>query len=652
MKIKNIIAALFMLPVLAGMTACSEKEADYSGRGEWDAADGYAQIYFATTSESQSVDPAAPTTYMIEVLRRDSERPALTAKPTVLENTGEVFTVSDAVFAAGDSIAYITVNYPNAEIGKEYTLQITFDDPELTSIYSSNIVYTYTVIRVKWNLLGIGMFAENFWWEGENEVEIYQRDDNPTQFRIMNPFNEMTWYEGEDDSDGSQSPYVDLTISQKGEAFLSVKEATVDGLVYFTPMNSGYFHPSYGDHVYLYHPSAFSNFQTEDTWSYNKVLAWQDENLPGRIQLAPYYYIPAAGGGWNNTTANDVVIIDFPGYEDPYVAQVEDYEWEEVYAGEFKSNQLGTSVGGVKLYRGLPVDEVEQEYEGCYELADSLYGTIYKIGSPYASGYDLVFYVNEDGEITLSEETELQPIGIKAVGKDVYAKINANKSLFGETEVALSITFQTEPDVKGDYTDYGTADEILSNIKWNAIAAGTYTYAYFWEGDDEGLLLYQREDKPNLYKIEDWGGGVDFVFNMNSKNEISFEGFYIGYTDGTYGDIWMWDLNALYPNQFPQGYYADGIYHFNTYYGMGDPDDGYFGYGEEIFTITDTDTESASVKVKPAKVNKPIKKTLSKSRSVRSKVPSRSNGFTKGVVRSSKPAISYVSYDLFSKYAK
>ena len=68
---------------------------------------------------------------------------------------------------------------------------ISFDD-EVISYYKEGEVGAYGVVIniVKWNTIGTGTYYDGFWYGFVDEVEIQQRDDDPSQFRCTNPYTE------------------------------------------------------------------------------------------------------------------------------------------------------------------------------------------------------------------------------------------------------------------------------------------------------------------------------------------------------------------------------------------------------------------------------------------------------------------------------
>ena len=573
MKINKILTLAAMAVTTLFATSCSDSSDNYSGPGEWDAADGFAQLYFEKLSTTESIDPADPTTAVITVSRHakhetsyDEEGnvvsdkiltplPALTAKTAILVNTDDVFNVSDAVFAEGEETGTINVSFPNAEIGKEYTLQVTFDDPTLVSQYSKDISFTYKVTRVKWNSIGKGKFTDDFIFGEGWEVEIMQREDDKSYYRVMDPYGPKAAR-----LNGSQSSYVDLHIVPKGGQIngITINES---GVVDWLFIRSGFVNPTYGVVMDARHPQNFTSasVNTAEIYAYNRVVDYLEDGKPGRIALAPYWYMSGVGG-WDYTT-EPTIFINLPGYVEEYTAAITDYDFEDVFTGEYVSEKLGSTNSGITLRKGKAIQAIEDANEGCYKRAEEAYGVPYMIVDPYGTGKNLYFYVKGDeinvpADMLLDADNEItmeyQPTGMNAVGDEVYAKINASKSSFSASEIVLNITFSTLPDEEGNAVVYGTTDEILQNIKWNKVGTGMYTYTYwFAEYDDENnpipvtdgpLDIYQREDKPTYYKVTNWGNGAEFLFTWDGADAVTVPASFTGSVHSQYGSIYVSDL--------------------------------------------------------------------------------------------------------------
>ena len=612
---KNIFKYVYSLlagAVVLVAASCSD-EYEYEGRGTWDATDNYANIYFPTTEAVVELDPVDPTIATVTV-KRKNKIGALVVPFKVTKNTDNVFEVGQATFADGAEEAVLTVNFPKAEVGTPYTLQLTLDDPSLVSKYSTDISYTLNLTRVKWNSLGTGTIAEGFYLGYSAEVEIQQRDDKPTVFRLIKPFDDILAQDLEDYPEdapcmnGLQPDKLVFTVLTPGDVVsedMYNGPVTVKGidLVDYNTYHLGFTNSTYGEPVKCYHPKSMKSTADEGSWSFNKVLSYQaDGKTPGQVQFAPFYYMDGVGG-WNNTQSGGIVVITFPGYTPLYTASIEegDFEWEKVFEGAFISEKLGTTKDGVAFYRGVAKEDVEAENPGCYERFAELYGTPYLIEAPYAEGGNIIFGV-KDGEIKVIEGYESQALGFQAVGEDVYGVIGAGGSSFSDAVISLKITFQNK---KGDM-EYGTAVETLANLTWSEVGTGVYTYGAdaltddsesYYEGTEDATL-YQCNELPEQYILKPWAKSEEGLkFTLSAKDgKIRFYQ-YTGEAFQNYGDVYFIDLEA-YNSAFAQylgGYDAETkTYEFCGSYYI--PGAGGFGLVSETFVLNDTPTPAAAPK--------------------------------------------------------
>ena len=605
----SLLAGALVLTV----ASCSD-EYEYEGRGTWDATGDYANIYFGTTDSVIELDPTEATTATLKVKRKNTAG-ALVVPFKVTKNTDDVFEVGTAAFADGADEAEFTVNFPTAEVGTPYTLQLTLDDPALVSKYSTDVTYTLNLTRVKWNSLGMGTIAEGFYLGYSAEVEIQQRDDKPAVFRLIKPLDDILaqdlvdYPEDAPCMNGLQPDKLVFTVLSPGDV---VSEDVYNGpvtvkgndLVDYNTYHLGFTSSSYGEPVKCYHPKSMKSTADEGSWSYNRVLSYQaDGKTPGQVQFAPFYYMDGVGG-WNNTQSNGIVVITFPGYTPLYTASIEegDFAWEKVFEGAFISEKLGTTTEGVALYKGVAKEDVEAANPGCYDRFAEMYGTPYLIASPYAEGNNIIFGVL-DGEVKVIEGFESQNLGFQAVGEDVYGVIGAGGSTFTDAVISLKITFQNK---KGDI-EYGTAVETLANLSWSEVGTGVYTYGVealsqnagsFYEGTEDATL-YQCNELPEQYILKPWAQSEEGLkFTLSAKDgKIRFYQ-YTGEAFQDYGDVYFIDIEAYNPsytqylgeyNEETKTYEFCGAYYI--------PGAGGFGLISETFVLGDA-PEAAPMKAK------------------------------------------------------
>lgn len=501
MKMNKILAGLVAVASIFATSSCSEDDSYTPAEPETGVK---PYVYFSEKNETTfSLEPTAPAELTFTVCRQDT-KDAIEMPLIVTENTSNVFNVPSSVsFAAGEESVDVTVTFPDAPIGTPCSLTVGFNS-EYTGIYYTAIgQQTFTVTRVKWNSLGVGTMDENFWFEDQFNVEILQRDDKPALFRIVKPFEEYASI-----LDGNQSEYIELTLLQPKDVVPNGVSITGKNLVYFSTVNTGYFHSSYSADVKMYHPSALSTSFVESDFAHSRVLSYQEDGkTPGQIQLAPYYYMDGIGG-WNNIAEDDIVIITFPGFVPKYEADIEtDFEYDVEFEGEFASGLLNNTTP-VELYVGTCTETKDD----CDKVFEEKYGKIYKLVSPYAEDYNLTFFVKK-GAVSLpeGEKYELQATGLKALGKNVFAKINPDASSYEDGTLVLNITFT---DAKGE-AEYGTTDEVLKNIKWISLGEGSMYEDFIWE-DELPVEILQREDNPNLLRVSS-----PFLLDQDCKDNCS-----------------------------------------------------------------------------------------------------------------------------------
>lgn len=200
---------------------------------------------------------------------------------------------------------------------------------------------------------------------------------------------------------------------------------------------------------------------------------------------------------------------------------------------------------------------------------------------PYGPNSPIYFGVTEDGKIT--NPAGKQPTGMKALSEDVYVIVNSKGSEFTEKIITLSMTFLNNE----SSIDYGTTTETLSNITWNLVGTGTYTYNVMYGEDvpDPGYELYQREDKPEIYKIPNWFEGADFTFKWDSEtNKVLVTDQFSGYVHPSYGEVWVDEVSDYAGEEVEPSYYdpESKTFYFGLIYYVSA---GSFGHGYETFTL-------------------------------------------------------------------
>lgn len=232
MKLYSKLALLFV-GVMA-FTACSNDD-DYSA-GEWDGpANASTYVYFLEDeiSSNEILDPSDATIKTFSVQRKDKTG-ELTVKFTVLENTDSVFTVSDAVFADGDSVTTFTVSFPKAEMDKTYKLSLQIGSTYNSSYASESTLFGYSFLIEKWDHLGIGLYTDDIVGPlfGADpisyEVEVLEKSSQPGLFRVVYPYGEVFPYNEPGDWDNSKTYYLEINAMDPTAVYFFEQDLGVD----------------------------------------------------------------------------------------------------------------------------------------------------------------------------------------------------------------------------------------------------------------------------------------------------------------------------------------------------------------------------------------------------------------------------------------
>ncbi|WP_147347760.1 hypothetical protein [Bacteroides stercorirosoris] len=328
-KIKNILSAMLLLALPLAFTACGD-DVEYSPADK----PVNAQVYFPTTNGA-TVDLSKDKTSFDVTLMRAKTDEAITV-PITATGDGSFFTIPTSVsFAQGVDKAVLSISYnpESLEYDAYSEIKLTIGDESATTPYGMAQYVFKAGIPAPWTSLGKATFSDAFLFANKYSVELQRNDLNPSLYRLVDPYSEGLTKEGFT-SNGDQSPYVEFTLLKPGDKIGDVT-ITMEDLVYFPYYCTGFFNTSndYNTNVDAHHPSDFSSLNSEAAWTFNRVLQYQADGTPAGVQLAPYYYMNGHGG-WNNTQADGIITIIFPG------ASLKDYTINVEYKGRF------TNVGG------------------------------------------------------------------------------------------------------------------------------------------------------------------------------------------------------------------------------------------------------------------------------------------------------------------
>lgn len=228
---KKFINKYLFVALAAGMFAsCSDEDNSTWAPGEPDDA-SKAGAYFAASGFNFEVAPGEATSFDVTINRLNTSS-AASVPLKVSVNQDDVFTVpATAEFAAGAETATFKVDFSKAQVGTTYNL--TIDVPaEYVATYKAvegTISYSAQATIVKWNLIATGKYYTWFFEDFYTSVELYQRDDDKTQYKMTNwgAYEDMVYpftMDAKGNITGQQQFYIGYDHPSYGEVWAS--EAT------------------------------------------------------------------------------------------------------------------------------------------------------------------------------------------------------------------------------------------------------------------------------------------------------------------------------------------------------------------------------------------------------------------------------------------
>lgn len=616
---------MLALPVLAGMTACSESEADYT------AAEVLAgeQVFFPsempTTCELST--EASSTTVPLYRVKKDN---ALTVNLVSTSTSENIKVAPSAQFAEGETVANVTISYNPEQVvaGKYDTITISISDDSYTTPYGATAVTLLVGQAEPWVSIGNGYFSDGYFATGYFRVKIEQNQLNPDIYRVVAPYATMWNYFGEADYLAKADPYFTFRILEKGTVLGKnsdgVEVATpVDGCVYYADVNTGYVNSNYDDFVSVLHPARLVSRTSEETLANNAVVAWQEDGKPGLVDLAPMYYLKNYGGGWDYTKNSGIIEIIMPGYE------LKDYSVAVSYQGRYYD-------ADDNLYAVASVDELGED--------------VAEVRLVVTAGKDS--YNDGISAILGAEEGDASIVSSKGLGS-VNVPMPADAETGKYTVTAVTFDADGEAQEVGYFTFSYTASGAVEDT-WTLVGNGDYTYTLFFGSEEEpevdaGLALYRNDQNPARFKIEHWGYDVDFFFTMDAEGNVLVDDQETGYVHPSYGMVCVDDaVDYRQDSGWGVSSYDSetGTFNFAVVYYVSA---GVFGYGTETFKLTAGEAKHRKVAAK--KNMKPSKRATLKANADKRSFKVR--GAKAYANNAKKPFVKEApSYDFFSKYAK
>lgn len=517
MKFNKILSIALMFPALVAFHSCAEDSFEYMPA---EPATG-TQVYFPGSVKSDFVVSAVDTVFTLNLERVDKDSVAYIALSAETDSvTAPLFVFpSVAVFEAGEKSTTITciAKADQMEYDKTYTVKLSIANPEDATLYGLSSVTLNVTCPAPWKSLGVGKFADAYLGGAGNysEVEIQQNELDPKTFRIVEPYAEIL--EGI-----ATDKYFEFSVLPKGYDF----QGTILDAEYvvFKDYNTGAWNSNYAEDIYALHPYRFG--RTPDKWSYNVVLEYQENGLPGEVSMAPLYYLFNEGGGWDKTTANTISVL-FPGFVKA------DYSAAMTYAGIFTTPD-GTTHAVADLTLGADATDVKAIVMPADADADAVADAI-------AAG-------------------ELEAMDVQA-GR-IEVPFNAEElggSNFNIIAVVL-VDGAVKNVASASYEYYGGGD---SN-PWQSIGAGYFTddiFSPLWglDAPTYEVEILEHSENPGLYRL------VDVFSNSIHPYASAFNeqlGAYLA-KDGSHLEVNAMDSEGVYIQQQSLGFdFGDGEYSF------------------------------------------------------------------------------------------
>ena len=287
--------------------------------------------FYYTSNLSTLTLPEGLTTIMKSAFNGSSDLTTVSLPSTLTE-------LGNYIFYGCDKLLNVTSHIQEPTAIDQYSFS-NYEDAVLFVPVGTKDVYSATegwnlfgtILEegesLPWVYLGEATFTDNFLFEDSAPCKVYQSSSNPYMFRLTNPYGTML-KNADEAIDAEYSEDFTLTLLQPNDKQGDVT-ITMNDLVYFSEIKTGYRYTVYDAVICLLHPGEFSTLKYEDEWTYNKVLSYQESGLPAKIQLAPNFFMYGVGG-FNKTQSDDIIIIDFPISEGAGIKVVHDTADAEV----------------------------------------------------------------------------------------------------------------------------------------------------------------------------------------------------------------------------------------------------------------------------------------------------------------------------------
>lgn len=304
------------------------------------------QVYFSN-SLSSSVTITDNGAHFIVPINRIDTSEELTVNLTATDESGVLTIPSTVTFKVGESEANITIDYDPSQIEADtyYDVTLAVADADYTTPYGES---SYAFSIVMWppvTELGVAKFSDTYIGINQYSATLYQVTGT-NRFRLSRPYDLLSGTNGPD--------YLQFEILQPGDTYPNGVAVPEADMVYFDRTDLGYDIFGLGSTTWIFHPSTlkYEDGSTPPVTN-NRVLAYQDNGLPGAVQLAPFYIEPNSMRGNDQTGNENIITITFPDY----VYNPKDYTVSVTGLGSvIDSEDAGYAMANVTL--GEDVNEV------------------------------------------------------------------------------------------------------------------------------------------------------------------------------------------------------------------------------------------------------------------------------------------------------
>ena len=435
----------------------------------------------------------------------------------------------------GTVTLYVPMPVGTLSAGTTFIIEDEDENPLFQRSTTKDIVVTRNKVNeiaslsceVVWTSLGTGLFGDHYQYNDgyEQSVEIQQNANDPTQYRLVDPYagyRTLIEYEATGEEYGPD-PYLNFYVVKKGQPVNGIT-ATHDDLVYFDAYYTGIAHSSYGVDPFLAHPSRWGD--PESTWMRSIVVKYQADGVtPANVQLAPYFFWltdPDAGRGYISSDEylykNNVIEIVFPGAErvnlNVDLAYVEISDSTPAQAVAVVDYAAGSAIESSKLVIAA------NETDALAALADA---SRYTVASA-ADSYEVKLPANApSGDYYIYAQTTVVD-GLTAASAQLVVS-SSFKYFNSETDLGYTLD-----DIVGSYS---TTDYVYLSNQWQGPATMTMVVE---ESDDplygEIMITSILPEILGLYNGTVFDGALYGSFNTATGEILVPAGQVIAHTNG------------------------------------------------------------------------------------------------------------------------